>query len=80
MPIWDLLGEGRTPRMYSAGQMIYLQDTSPGCFYYLKSGAARSYISSPSGDERVITVHRSGDLMGEASFLTSAPALHLPWP
>ena len=73
MPIWDLLGEGRAPRLYSAGQMIYLQDTEPDCFYYLKQGAARSFISSPSGDERVITVHHSGDLMGEASFFDQCP-------
>ena len=73
MSIWDLLGEGRSPRIYLPGQMIYLQGTKPDCFYYLQSGAVRSFISLPNGEERVITVHRTGDLMGEASFFDQCP-------
>ena len=42
-------------------------------FYYLLSGKARSYISSASGGERVLATHRSGDLMGEASFFDACP-------
>lgn len=81
MTNWALLAEGRTPRKYLAGQLIYLQGTAPDCFYYLISGAVRSFISTQSGEERVLTVHRAGDLMGEASFfdgcsrVTSAMAL-----
>lgn len=73
MSLWDLLGEGRQPRRYDAGQMVYLQGTVPRCFYYLKSGEARSFLSLDSGEERVLTVHRSGDLMGEASFFDNCP-------
>ena len=73
MPIWDLLGEGRQPKVYTAGQLIYLQGTQPDCFYYLKQGEARSFISLDSGEERVLTVHRTGDLMGEASFFDNCP-------
>ena len=73
MPIWDLLGEGRPPKQYSAGQLIYLQGTQPECFYYLKEGEARSFISLDSGEERILTVHRAGDLMGEASFFDNCP-------
>lgn len=67
------LAQGRIPRHFSAGQVIYLQGTSADEFYYLIKGTARSYISSPSGGERILTIHHSGDLMGEASFFDECP-------
>ena len=73
MAVWDLLAEGRSPRKYHAGQMVYLQGARPECFYYLISGSVRSFISSSSGEERVLAIHRSGDLMGEASFFDGCP-------
>ena len=73
MAEWDLLAEGRSPRKYRAGQLVYLQGTRPDCFFYLASGSVRSFISSSSGEERVLTIHRAGDLMGEASFFDGCP-------
>lgn len=73
MAIWDLLGEGRAPRIYQPGQFVYMQGADPDSFYYLKEGAVRSFISLPDGEERVITIHRTGDLMGEASFFDRCP-------
>lgn len=73
MAVWDPLAEGRSPRKYRAGQLIYLQGARPERFYYLISGSVRSFISTPSGEERVLAVHRSGDLMGEASFFDGCP-------
>ena len=73
MAEWDLLAEGHSPRKYRAGQLVYLQGTRPDCFFYLVSGSVRSFISSSSGEERVLTVHRTGDLMGEASFFDGCP-------
>lgn len=70
---WAPLAEGQTPRIYAPGQLIYLQGTEADVFYYLLSGKARSYISSASGGERVLATHRSGDLMGEASFFDACP-------
>lgn len=70
---FSLLAEGRIPRRYTAGQVIYLQGTSANEFYYMVKGAARSYISSPSGGERILTIHHTGDLMGEASFFDECP-------
>ena len=68
MSTWDLLAEGRSSRIYQPGQMIYLQGAQPDCFYYLQKGTVHSFISLPNGEERVIKVHHTGDLMGEASF------------
>lgn len=73
MAVWDPLAEGRAPRTYRAGQLVYLQGASPDCFYYLVSGSVRSFISTPAGEERVLAVHRAGDLMGEASFFDGCP-------
>ena len=73
MAEWDLLADGRSPRKYRTGQLIYLQGTRPDCFFYLVSGSVRSFISSSSGEERVLTIHRAGDLMGEASFFDGCP-------
>ena len=49
MADWDRLSEGRSPRKYRAGQMVYLQGTPPDCFYYLASGSVRSFISTGGG-------------------------------
>ena len=71
--IWAPLAEGRQAKQYAPGQMIYLQDTEAKEFYYLLEGTARSYISSPGGAELVLTLHKAGDLMGEASFFDECP-------
>ena len=71
--VWAPLAEGLPPKIYVPGQLIYLQDTYPAAFYYLESGSARSFISSPEGAERLLTLHHSGDLMGEASFFDQCP-------
>ena len=68
MDIWTPFAEGTAPRLYRAGQIIYLQGTIPTEFYYLQRGQVRSFLSSPAGGERELTIHQSGDLMGEASF------------
>ena len=73
MSIWQPLAQGKRPRTYAPGQMIYLQGAEPTEFYYLLSGSARSFLSSPEGEERVLTLHRSGSLMGEASFFDGCP-------
>lgn len=67
------LAQGRIPRAYAPGQMIYLQDTVPTAFYYLVEGTVKSFISSPEGGERLLTLHHGGDLMGEASFFDGFP-------
>lgn len=73
MDIWSPLSEGTAPRQYRAGQLIYLQGTNPTEFYYLQKGRVRSFLSSPSGGERELTTHQTGDLMGEASFFDRCP-------
>ncbi len=73
LDIFAPLAEGRHPRHYQPGQVIYLQDSPADEFYYLVRGKARSYISSQAGGERILTIHHAGDLMGEASFFDACP-------
>ena len=70
---WAPLAEGRQPRSFAPGQMIYLQGTEANVFFYLLEGTVKSYISSSEGSERLLTLHLAGDLMGEASFFDQCP-------
>lgn len=73
MNSWSPLAERQTPRIFSPGQIIYLQGTEAQEFYYILSGTVRCFISSAEGDERILTLHHSGDLIGEASFFDRQP-------
>ena len=68
MSLWQPLAQGRRPRTYAPGQMIYLQGAEPTQFYYLLSGTARSFLTSPEGEERVLTLHRGGQPDGGGLF------------
>ena len=70
---WAPLAEGRAPRQYASGQLIYLQETRAEEFYYILSGTVKCFISSPGGDERTLTLHHDGDLIGEAAFFDRQP-------
>lgn len=70
---WAPLAEGVNPRRYTPGQMIYLQDTGAEEFYYILSGTVKCFISSPGGDERTLTLHHAGELIGEAAFFDRQP-------
>jgi CRP/FNR family transcriptional regulator len=50
-----------------------VQDTVATRFYYILRGKAKAFISSEDGNERILTVYRAGDLMGEASFFDEQP-------
>ncbi|MBM6936972.1 Crp/Fnr family transcriptional regulator [Pseudoflavonifractor phocaeensis] len=71
--IWSPLAEGQSPLPYAPGQLIYLQDTEAEAFYYIVSGTVRCFLSAPTGEERTLTLHHAGDLIGEASFFDKQP-------
>lgn len=73
MSNWQPLAQGRAPKTYAPGELIYLQGAEPNSFFYLLSGTARSFLTSSEGEERVLTLHRGGSLMGEASFFDGCP-------
>lgn len=71
--VWAPFAQGRQPVVYAPGQMIYVQGTVATRFYYILRGKAKAFISSEDGNERLLTVYRAGDLMGEASFFDQQP-------
>lgn len=71
--VWLPLAEGQSPRRYDSGQLIYIQGTDALQFHYIISGTVKCFISSANGDERTLTLHHTGDLIGEASFFDRQP-------
>lgn len=63
------------PISYKKGQLIYLQGQEPEYLYCLKEGAVRTAIFSARGEERLLTVYRSGSIFGEASFFDGMPRM-----
>lgn len=70
---WTPLADGQPIQHKEPGQLIYLQDTKADCFYYIVSGTVKCFISSPDGDERILTLPHAGELIGEASFFDQQP-------
>ncbi len=71
--IWSPFAAHHQALRYRPGQIIYLQGTTAGHFYYLKSGRVKTYSSSEEGAERVLNIYHSGSLFGEASFFDELP-------
>ena len=71
--VWSPFAEGQTPQVYPAGALLYGQGTEASQFYYLIKGRVKTYLSSEEGGERILTVYRAGDIMGEASFFDEQP-------
>ncbi len=62
-------------RKFSANDMIYFQGDSPDCFYYLKKGRVRVFMTSVDGDERTLSIASKGELLGEAAFFDKLPRM-----
>ncbi|MEQ2455021.1 Crp/Fnr family transcriptional regulator [Flavonifractor hominis] len=71
--IWTPLADGQPTQRKEPGQLIYLQDTKAECFYYIVSGTVKCFISSPDGEERILTLPHAGELIGEAAFFDQQP-------
>ena len=71
--VWAPLAQGRPATSFSPGQIIYLQGTRAHQFYYIRKGTARCFMTSEEGEERTLTLHRAGDLIGEAAFFDGEP-------
>lgn len=71
--VWAPFAEGRHPVAFDPGQIIYLQDSAPTHFYYIVEGTVKTFLTSEDGGERILTVYRKGDILGEASFFDEQP-------
>ena len=73
--LWTPLADGQPIQRREPGQFIYLQDTRAECFYYIVSGTVKCFISSPEGEERILTLPHAGELIGEAAFFDRQPRM-----
>ncbi len=68
-------------RIFDKDRIIYSQGDKPDCFYYLKNGRIKIYITSENGTEKTLSVIDKGAILGEAAFfdererMSSAKAL-----
>lgn len=62
-------------RVFNKGSMIYSQGDDAECFYYLKSGRVRIFISDENGSEKTVSVAEGGAIIGEAAFFDSLPRI-----
>lgn len=61
------------PQHYARGSGLYAQGDSAEAMYYIVSGRVKIYTSSPGGGEKILTVYKSGDILGEAAFFDGMP-------
>ncbi|MDD7221697.1 MAG: Crp/Fnr family transcriptional regulator [Oscillospiraceae bacterium] len=71
--IWNPFAQHYAAAHYDPNQMIYFQESQADCFYYLKRGRVKTFISSEDGTEKALTVYREGNLFGEAAFFDGMP-------
>lgn len=71
--LWEPFAQHRAPVRCAPGHLIYLQDTTATCFYYLKSGTVKSYAQSEDGSERLLRLYPAGSLLGAAAFFDEMP-------
>ena len=71
--IWNPFAQHYAAAHYNQNQMIYFQESHADCFYYLKQGRVKTFISSEDGSEKVLTIYREGNLFGEAAFFDEMP-------
>lgn len=71
--VWRSFSDAGQVLSYPKGKLLYNQGDLADCFYYLFSGRIKTFISSTDGNERLLTVYKKGDILGEASFFDGRP-------
>lgn len=71
--VWAPFANAGQVRAYSKNKILYAQGDRADCFYYIVSGRIKTFISSTDGNERLLTVYKKGDILGEAAFFDEQP-------
>ncbi len=71
--VWQPFAKAGLVRRYPRGKLLYAQGETAECFYYLRAGRIKTYLSSTDGNERLLTVYKQGDILGEAAFFDGQP-------
>lgn len=70
---WLPFASACAPHLHRKNKILYTQGDNATAFYYIVSGSVRTFISSEGGGERILTVYKSGDILGEAAFFDEMP-------
>ena len=70
--LWRLFAKNLPTRTYENDQMIYWQEEQADCFYCIKKGRVKVFLSSENGMEKTITIVEQG-ILGEAAFFDHMP-------
>lgn len=70
---WHIFADAGVTRTWKKDKLIYAQGDTADCIYYLLSGRVKSFIASPEGKERLLTIYQAGDIFGEAAFFDGRP-------
>ena len=70
--LWRLFARNLPVRTYEKEQMIYWQEEQADCFYCIKKGRVKVFLSSENGMEKTITIVEQG-ILGEAAFFDRMP-------
>ena len=65
----------RSVRVFEKNAVIYHQGEDANCFYYIRKGRVRIYLSSENGGERTLSSVGRGSIIGEASFFDGQPRM-----
>lgn len=71
--VWEVLELFQWPKLYAAGDMVYLQGEPAERFYYLKKGLVKIFLCSENGAEKTLTLRGPGSVFGEAAFFDRLP-------
>ena len=61
--------------LYAGNAVIYRQGDDAECFYYIKKGRVRIFITSENGMEKTLSVVSKGAILGEAAFFDGQPRM-----
>ncbi len=62
-------------RIYNANKMIYHQGDLAECFYFLKKGRVKIFMTSENGTQKTLSVIEKGAILGEAAFFDGRPRI-----
>lgn len=66
--------ENETPVVkYSKGDILYYQGDTANCFFYLKKGKVKVFMTSEDGMEKTLSTATHGEILGEAAFFEKMP-------
>ncbi len=60
-------------KTYKAGEIVYDQDSNMNHAYYVKSGLLKIFRSGSKGDQQIVRLVKSGNLIGYHSLLSDEP-------